>query len=326
MIAQSLLDFILELLRDPSAQQEFRDDPGGTLDKHGFHGLCGQDVADVLPLVADNSRVSLDRSYDVGNNNVHPVVPPPPHPMPGDHSMHGVVRQFEYITNTYTWNDSHNTVVDNSVNQNIWAKGDVFQLFDNDPVVASGDGAVAAGDDVHNASTGGGVQSFGNGDAYNLGDITASGAGSAVAVGDGSATGSADDNSTDADIHNFGAGEVAVAGTGASVNQSQDSHNVSDSFNHTDSHDDTNSHNISDSLNHTDSHDDVNSHNHVDSHDDLNSNNHIDSHDDVNSHNDTDIASHNHDSHDDIASNNHLDVNSHNHNDLLSHNDVLILP
>jgi hypothetical protein len=302
MIAQSLLDFILALLRDPQAQQEFRDDPGGTLDRHGFHGLCAQDVADALPLVVDNSRVSLDRSFDVGNSNVsvHPVVPPPPspHPMHGEHGMDAVVRQFDYITNTYTYTDSHNTILDNSVNQNIWAHGNVYQAFDNDPVINSG------------------AASFGSGDAYNLGAVSANGAGSAVAVGDGGATGSADNNSTNAHITNFGAGEVAVAGDGSNATQTHvDSHNTTDSHNSNDSHNMTDSHNTTASNNTTASHNDVDTH--VDSHNDINSNN------DLNSHNEVD--SHDHiDSHDDVLS--HNDVGSHNDVDIASHNPVIIVP
>ena len=34
------------------------------------------------------------------------------------------------------------------MNQNIWANGDVTQIFDNDAIVASGDGAIAAGGSV----------------------------------------------------------------------------------------------------------------------------------------------------------------------------------
>ena len=44
--------------------------------------------------------------------------------------------------------DDRDTITDQSVNQNIWADGDVKQWFDNDSVVASGDRANAAGDDA----------------------------------------------------------------------------------------------------------------------------------------------------------------------------------
>ena len=223
MASQSLLDFILNLLRDQDARQEFQNDPRGALEANGFDDLCAQDVADALPLVVDQSRVSVDqggsfdRSYDGGapTTTVHLPPPPAPQPLPGESDIDAVVRQFEYITNTYVYNDSHDTVLDNSVNQNVWANGDVFQTFDNDPVIASGDGAVAAGDDIdgivttgdgnvvgdgNQVSNGDGATSFGDGDAYQVGDVTAGGAGSAVAIG-GNATGSADDNSSDTDIH-----------------------------------------------------------------------------------------------------------------------------
>ncbi len=45
--------------------------------------------------------------------------------------------------------DARTTIVDQSTNQNIWTNGgDVTQIFDQEAVVASGDSAVAAGDDA----------------------------------------------------------------------------------------------------------------------------------------------------------------------------------
>ena len=55
------------------------------------------------------------------------------------------------VVNNYSWTstvDDRDTITDQSVNQNIWADGDVTQYFDNHSVIASGDRAVAAGDDV----------------------------------------------------------------------------------------------------------------------------------------------------------------------------------
>ena len=49
--------------------------------------------------------------------------------------------------------DDRDTITDQSVNQNIWADGDVTQWFDNDAVVASGDHSTAAGGiDVDNST------------------------------------------------------------------------------------------------------------------------------------------------------------------------------
>jgi hypothetical protein len=103
------------------------------------------------------------------------------------------VNHFSYTTNT-TMLDDRDTITDQSVNQNIWAHGDVEQWFDHDAVVASGDRAVAAGDDA-------GVRDSNNvRDSYNTDHST--------------------DNSTDNSIH--AGGEVSIG------NEQTD---ISDSFN-----------------------------------------------------------------------------------------------
>ena len=68
----------------------------------------------------------------------------------GDDHSHAVA-QLTSIVNNYTYSsaiDDRDTVTDQSVNQNIWADGDVLQIFDNDAIIASGDGAIAAGGSV----------------------------------------------------------------------------------------------------------------------------------------------------------------------------------
>ncbi len=55
----SLIEFLMNLMRDPAAQAEFNQDPEGVLARHGLNGLCGQDVRDVAPLVADREDVSV---------------------------------------------------------------------------------------------------------------------------------------------------------------------------------------------------------------------------------------------------------------------------
>lgn len=52
------------------------------------------------------------------------------------------------ITNSYTYVDDRDTLIDQSVTQQIWAEGDVTQYFENQAVVASGDGAIASGADT----------------------------------------------------------------------------------------------------------------------------------------------------------------------------------
>ena len=204
----SLLDFILRLLGDPQAQEEFRDNPQQVLQQHGFDGLCAQDVHDALPLVADTVQGTTPATGD-------PQVlqqAPPATALPGESHLDAAIRQLQYVTNNYSYADSHNTTVDSSVHQNIWADGDVHQSFDNHATTVSTETDVT-----------------GNGNAVGSGDTASNG--NEVHNGDGATNfgnGSLDDNSTHATVGGFGSGNVDVTGSGATSTQS-DSHNSSDS-------------------------------------------------------------------------------------------------
>lgn len=131
-IADSLIEFILSLLRDPATVEEFDADPVGMMASYGLSDACVEDVRAVAPVVIDRPDV-----------HVHPT-PPPPKPYPND-----VIKEIKEITNNWVTIDNRATIVDQSVNQNIWTEGgDVTQVFDNEAVVASGDESVAAGDDA----------------------------------------------------------------------------------------------------------------------------------------------------------------------------------
>lgn len=143
-IADALIEFILSLLRDPSAAQEFSEDPDESLNRAGLGNVCGEDVRSVVPVVVDHPDVV--------------VRPPAPQPIivhvPGAPapSKPDVVREITTIANNFHI-DNRSTIVDQSVNQNIWAEGDVTQIFDQEAVFAVGDGSMAAGDDaVHDES------------------------------------------------------------------------------------------------------------------------------------------------------------------------------
>ncbi|MCR2764171.1 IniB N-terminal domain-containing protein [Microbacterium sp. zg.B48] len=138
-IADALIEFILSLLRDPSAVEEFDANPTGMLASNGLSDVCADDVRAVAPVVIDRPEV-----------DPRPT-PAPPKPYPSD-----VVNEIKTITNNFVTIDNRATIVDQSVNQNIWTEGgDVTQIFDNEAIVASGDQAVAAGDDalVDNSDT-----------------------------------------------------------------------------------------------------------------------------------------------------------------------------
>jgi len=136
-IADALIDFIMSLLRDPAAMEEFDAEPQAMLARNGLSDACVEDVRAVAPVIIDHPAVT--------------PTPPPPAPGPGPGPKphpSDVVREIKTLTNHVTI-DNRSTIIDQSVNQNIWTEGgDVTQVFDNEAVVASGDGSAAAGDDA----------------------------------------------------------------------------------------------------------------------------------------------------------------------------------
>lgn len=132
-IADALIEFILSLLRDPEAAAEFDKDPDAALASRGLSSVSAADVCGVAPIIADRSGV---------------VPAPAPAAKPVPVEPNPVIREIKEVTNSLTYVNNQNTVVDQSVNQNIWAGGDVNQIFDNEAVVSTGDGSVAAGGDV----------------------------------------------------------------------------------------------------------------------------------------------------------------------------------
>jgi hypothetical protein len=132
-VADALISFILSLLRDPAAVEEFDAAPKAVMASKGLQDACAADVQAVKPIIVDNPTVI-----------VKPVGPPPP-PDPPDE----VVREIKHIINQFATIDNRTTIVDQSTNQNIWTEGgDVTQIFDQEAVIASGDESVAAGDDA----------------------------------------------------------------------------------------------------------------------------------------------------------------------------------
>ena len=137
-IADALIAFILSLLRDPDAADGFAAAPQAMLAGSGLASVCAADVAAVKPVIVDHPSV-------IRHEHSSPPPPPTPHG-PGDN---GAVHEIARMIQQFTTIDARSTIVDQSVNQNIWTEGgDVTQLFDQEAVVASGDGSVAAGDDA----------------------------------------------------------------------------------------------------------------------------------------------------------------------------------
>ncbi|WP_314457372.1 IniB N-terminal domain-containing protein [uncultured Microbacterium sp.] len=141
-MADALIEFILSLLRDPEAAAEFEEDPEGAMAARGLNNVSYADVCSVAPVIAEKPHVIV---------NTQPA-PVPVGPKP---EWNPVVKEIKSITTqlSYTHIDDRDTIVDQSVNQNIWANGDVNQTFGNEAVVASGDDAIAAGNDVDQDTT-----------------------------------------------------------------------------------------------------------------------------------------------------------------------------
>jgi hypothetical protein len=177
----SVIDLLLDLFRDDEQRTELADDPTAYLDEHAPDGLSAEDILAAMPGVcaalppeqADAVRTAYGledtsgpaagaagRATEGPSSTAESLpgtsFPPPPAPEPGDDPVEAVMRQLNYFTyvtnvtrqsledNDVTTIDDRDTAVDQSVNQDITAFGDIDQNFDND--VVSGDGAVAAGD------------------------------------------------------------------------------------------------------------------------------------------------------------------------------------
>jgi hypothetical protein len=164
-LANDLVQFLMNIFGDRQAAQAFLDNPERALEDHGLGAVCSADVDAALPVVLDFAPVTVnasrfDREYNTGGNTARTdnnggggnVTPPPGGHGGGHHDDHAhAVQQLHHIVNNYSYTstvDDRDTITDQSVNQNIWADGDVEQWFDNDAVVASGDRAIAAGDDA----------------------------------------------------------------------------------------------------------------------------------------------------------------------------------
>ncbi len=148
VLADALIEFILSLLRDPAAREAFERDPEGVLHAEGFGRLSAADVCSVAPVIYDRPDVV---PLVAPRAAAHVAAPSRPHESETVREVQNIVNQMSYVTNNTTSNTNiynNNTIVDQSVNQNIWADGDVLQVFDQSAVVSTGEGSLAAGGNI----------------------------------------------------------------------------------------------------------------------------------------------------------------------------------
>jgi hypothetical protein len=259
-MATSLMDFILSLLRDDHAKAAFAADPEQALHDAGLSEVCSEDVADAISYVAEYHPVSFvgNREYNVGNSNVSQHASSSTGHDPDFHAT--AVHQLEYVTNNYSYVDSHDSLIDKSVNQNIWNEGILTQSFDDHSVTAT-DHSVAAGDDITDSNvvtgdhniTGDGNSVGTTTDSYNTTNTDDHSIADSFNGNNIADQGSVAGNGNDGNVTNPDHSDVAT--NGGTVDQSTiDSHDTTTTDSHdtttTDSHDTTTT-----DSNNTDSHD-----------------------------------------------------------------------
>jgi hypothetical protein len=164
-IATTLLDFILDLLRDPQKAQEFNSDPHAALTSAGLGEVTPHDVTAVMPMVADCSPVrdwhgavggyhhyqptgvsdyhprpvehEQDHEHDQGvqgaeqcHDDDHKPAPGPDHEPEHQGQEYAVIQHLQYIQNNYSF-----TEIDAS--HSIWAGGDANVLFGDNNVLGT---------------------------------------------------------------------------------------------------------------------------------------------------------------------------------------------
>jgi hypothetical protein len=141
LTVSSLIDFLMNLLRDEAAQAEFERDPQGTLAKAGLDNLCGQDVRDVYPMLADHPAVHAKAGAAASA-----------HSSMGAHhgGLHGghddPVRAINYVTEHH---EVHETVVHESPTYNVSYIDDrdtITNVDDRDTTSIHADGDVTVKD------------------------------------------------------------------------------------------------------------------------------------------------------------------------------------
>jgi hypothetical protein len=171
----ALFDALFDLFSNDQSQEAYQDDPQGYLNQNGFGNVTSADIQSEMPRVltalqGQSGDVSQGGFANFANSGNVVLPPPPGHEAyaaaDDGGGLSGAIETLNHYTtvfnetnqdfqdNDVTNIDDRDTTVDDSVNQNITAFGDVSQNFDND--VVSGDGAINAEDSQ--VQTGDGVQ------------------------------------------------------------------------------------------------------------------------------------------------------------------------
>jgi hypothetical protein len=274
-MATNLVDKIWDLLFKPGEAEKYQENEQEYLEENDLLDCDPADIQEAVVLAYEKGPVNLGATTTVGGNQAvggssqsaggggggyAPSSPPPPPPLDPTLPPQQAIEQTinYYVTNNTETNvDDRDTYTDSSVNTNVVAdEVDGLSIdVDNETTTASGDGAVAAGEnsDLDGVNTGERGSAIGgdNSGVVNTGDnegiITDDGSVEGNAIGDGNtvisdstnvATGSGDVSDDDQDVDIVSAGDVNLDGVafgdGSEVDQSVDnSIDYEDSFNTT---------------------------------------------------------------------------------------------
>ncbi|MHA6620470.1 IniB N-terminal domain-containing protein [Pseudonocardia sp. DLS-67] len=257
----TLMEFLRSLMFDDEARQDFAENPDHALEQAGLGDLNAEDVSDALTMMHDDSQsADFSREYNGGDQEVNIAAPSPVEHHDGGDSESAAEYITRYVQNNYVTNEG-DTITDNSINQQIdTGGGDFDQDIDVDSTVASGDGAVAAGDDIEDSTiTSGDDNIVGDDNIEGDGNTSISGDGNSAVIGDGNTSGFGDGDvsstNIDGDVSVDDGSSFAIGGDSSvdSRDQSDDDVNIDNSDNSTNDSNNTETdwHDESDNSSHT---------------------------------------------------------------------------
>jgi hypothetical protein len=176
----NVVDAIWNLLFKPGEQEKYQESPQEYIADTGLDECDPAELYEAVVMAYEKGPVSQGASVNVGGNQsvggssqsaggaggYAPSAPPPPPPLdptlPPAEALEQTINY--YVTNTTTTNvDDRDTYTDSSQTVQVGEGGSVGDIdLDNETTTASGDGAVAAGDDVEGAATGDGAVAAGD--------------------------------------------------------------------------------------------------------------------------------------------------------------------
>ncbi|MCA1675920.1 MAG: MSCRAMM family adhesin SdrC, partial [Actinobacteria bacterium] len=222
----SLLDFLLSLLQDDEAKEEFERDPQGMLARNGLEGVRGQDVRDVAPMMADHPAVypsgGGSSSYGDGGHAPRHYHEADEHDDP--------VREINYLKQNY---DVDRTVINNEYNLNYYDDRTYIDIDDRDYVNIEAEGDVTINDSFNSDNSVTIIEDSFNEDndgVDNKGGVIND---STVAGDDMVESGNTDESTTVSDSYNDSSTNDSANDTSTTVSDSgnDDSTTVSDSAN-----------------------------------------------------------------------------------------------